>query len=262
MNECELELMLTDLIAGEINISQTINQLKNTLLRHTTLDYAQPDHHRQLRHGLNEVIYGQGKSSEQIIEIAKHLSLHKSCVLITRLDADKINDLTLAFPEGRINEQAGTFTVYPPAVAPLDLEKQFVAIVSAGTSDLRVAEEAKEVCIAMNIATACLYDVGVCGLQRVLSSLDTLQKASVVIVVAGMEGALPSVVGGLVGMPVIAVPTSVGYGASFNGVSALLGMLNSCAPGLVVTNIDAGFAAGFAAARIINGMNKRENTVS
>lgn len=210
---------------------------------------------------MSEVIYGQGKSSEQIIDIARQLSLHGSCVLITRLDAHKINDLSLVFPDGRINPEAGTFMVYPPVIEPLDLEKKFVAIVSAGTSDIHVAEEAKEVCVAMKIATACLYDVGVCGLQRVLNSLDIMQKASVVIVVAGMEGALPSVVGGLVGAPVIAVPTSVGYGASLNGLSALLGMLNSCAPGLVVTNIDAGFSAGFAAARIINGM-KRENTLS
>lgn len=262
MNESALKSMLDNLMEGKIDKTQAIDMLKNTLLRSTKLGFAEPDHHRELRHGLNEVIYGQGKSSEQIIQIATSLALHKRCVLITRLDSKKIADLFQIFPDGRVNEMAGTFMIHHPPIAPFHLEKKFVAIVSAGTSDMSIAEEANEVCIAMKIATKCMYDVGVAGLHRILGSLEIMQQASVVIVVAGMEGALPSVVGGLVGSPIIAVPTSVGYGASFQGIAALLSMLNSCAPGVMVTNIDAGFSAGFAAARIINGMNKCEDTFS
>lgn len=262
MNEQELKLMLNSLIAGKIDTNQAMDKLNNTLLRTTDLGFAQPDHHRELRHGLNEVIYGQGKSAEQIIHIAAHLSLHQRCVLISRLNAEKLAALNKAFPDGRMNEIAGTFMVYPPPILSVDTEKRFVAILSAGTSDMSIAEEASEVCIAMKIPTLKIYDVGVAGLHRLLNSIETIQNASVIIVIAGMEGALPSVVGGLMGAPVIAVPTSIGYGASFQGISALLGMLNSCSPGVVVTNIDAGFSAGFAAARIINGMNKHENTVS
>lgn len=262
MNESELKQMLHELISGEINMNQAVSHIKNTLLRKTDLGHTQPDHHRELRHGLNEVIYGQGKSVEQIVQIATHLSLNDRCVLITRLNSEKLDVLGKKFPDGRINESAKTFMIHPPAIIPINLDKYFVAIVSAGTSDMNVAEEANEVCIAMKIATKCMYDIGVSGLHRMIDSLDILQKATVVIVVAGMEGALPSVVGGLIGAPLIAVPTSVGYGASFQGIAALLGMLNSCAPGVVVTNIDAGFSAGFAAARIINGMNQYENSLS
>jgi pyridinium-3,5-biscarboxylic acid mononucleotide synthase len=183
-------------------------------------------------------------------------------VLISRLNAEKISVLKTHFPTGRVNEMAGTFMIHAPAVLPVDPEKTFVTILSAGTSDINVAEEAKEVCIAMRIPVQSIYDIGVAGLHRVMNAMDVIQKAAVIIVVAGMEGALPSVIGGLIGSPVIAVPTSVGYGASFKGVSALLGMLNSCAPGVVVTNIDAGFSAGFAAARMINRINKHENIVS
>lgn len=262
MNEHELKSMLSNLMNGKIDIPQAITKLKNTLFRTTELGYAQPDHHRELRHGLNEVIYGQGKSAEQIIQIATHLSEHKRCVLISRLNAEKFAAVKEIFPDSRINEMAGTCMINPPMILPVDLAKKFVAIVSAGTSDMGVAEEASEVCIAMRIPTQHIYDVGVAGLHRIIGSMETIQKATVIVVVAGMEGALPSVVGGLIGTPVIAVPTSVGYGASFQGIAALLGMLNSCSPGVVVTNIDAGFSAGFAAARIINGMNKCENTLS
>jgi len=262
MNENELKLLLNDLISGDMNLDQVMNQLKNTLLRSTELGFAQPDHHRELRHGLNEVIYGEGKTADQIIQIATHLAFHDRCVLITRLDTSKIAVLKQVFPQGRINEIAKTFMIHAPEIAPVNLGEKFVAIISAGTSDIKVAEEAKEVCIAMHIPAESIYDVGVAGLHRVIGTLEVLQKASAVIVVAGMEGALPSVVGGLIGAPVIAVPTSVGYGASFFGIAALLGMLNSCAPGVMVTNIDAGFSAGFAAARIINGIKKHESTLS
>jgi NCAIR mutase (PurE)-related protein len=262
MNKKEVKLFLNSLLAGEIDVDQAVSKLTNTLLRTTELDFAKPDHHRELRHGLNEVIYGQGKSAEQIIQIASHLSEHQRCVLISRLDIDKLKVLKKTFPDGRANDIARTFMIHPPAVCAVDSKSHLVAIVSAGTSDMSVAEEANEACIAMKIPTQRIYDVGVAGLHRILGSLEKIQNASVVIVVAGMEGALPSVVGGLTGSPIIAVPTSVGYGASFHGIAALLGMLNSCSPGVVITNIDAGFTAGFAAARIINGLNKDENTLS
>lgn len=253
MNETELTRMLGQLMEGDTTISQVINNLKTSLFRQTALQFAKPDVHRELRHGLTEVIYGQGKSVEEIISIAKELSYQDRRVLITRLDTEKIDALSHVFQNSRINDKAKTLMINPPDLPLLNSHKASVAIVAAGTSDINVAEEAHEVCIAMQILTECIYDVGVSGLHRILRSLDALQQSSVIIVVAGMEGALPSVLGGLVGQPVIAVPTSVGYGASFNGLAALLGMLNSCAPGLVVTNIDAGFSAGFAAARIING---------
>jgi hypothetical protein len=262
MNESELKIMLQGLLNKDITVNQAIDRLKNTVLRNTELGYANPDHHRELRHGLNEVIYGENKTVEQIIKIATHLSEHHRCVLISRLSHEKMAALKNYFKEARINEMAGTFMIYPPSVIPVDVDKKFVAIVSAGTSDMRVSEEAFEVCVAMKIPAQRVYDVGVAGLHRIMASLELLQKASAIIVIAGMEGALPSVVGGLIGSPIIAVPTSVGYGASFQGIAALLGMLNSCAPGVVVTNIDAGFSAGFAAARIINRMAKDENTLS
>lgn len=261
MNELELKTLLEQLLAGEINLPRAVSHLKNTAFKTTDLKYATLDHHRELRHGLPEVIFGEKKSSEQIIEIASHLSMpNRRRVLITRLDTEKQNRLKKHFPDHRVNEIANTFTLFPPKSLPTEDEPTFVAIVSAGTSDMNVAEEAAEVCIAMNIAVKRLYDVGVSGLHRVFAVLETLQNASVVIVVAGMEGALPSVIGGLIGSPVIAVPTSVGYGACFQGLAALLGMLNSCASGLVVTNIDAGFSAGFAAARIINWSDKYART--
>lgn len=262
MNESELKTMLQGLMAGEINIHHAINQLKNSVFRTTTLGFAQPDHHRELRLGLSEVIYGQNKTIKQIIQIALPLSERQRCVLISRLNAKKLSALKDKFPEGRVNEMAGTFMLNPPATLPVDLDKKFIAIISAGTSDIHIAEEASEVCIAMKIPIQPIYDVGVAGLHRVLASVEVMQKAAAIIVIAGMEGALPSVIGGLIGCPVIAVPTSIGYGANFQGVAALLGMLNSCAPGVVVTNIDAGFSAGFAAARIINGIHKHENSLS
>jgi hypothetical protein len=254
--------MLSNLINGEINIKEVIATLKNSLFRDHKLSHANPDYHRELRHNLNEVIYGEGKTIEQIIHIAEQLARNKRCVLISRLDENKISALQLTFPNGRSNVLARTFVINPPQELINKQNQKFVAIVSAGTSDIPIAEEAQEVCFAMRIHTRLIPDVGVAGLHRVLNILDVLHQANVIIVIAGMEGALPSVIGGLVGKPIIAVPTSIGYGASLNGLAALLGMLNSCAPGLLVTNIDAGFSAGFAAARIINEMENNENTLS
>lgn len=261
MNEHELRTLLSDFTSGKIDINDTISNIKSSLFRTTELGYATPDHHRELRHGLNEVIYGEGKSIEQIINIATHLAQSNRCVLITRLNDEKINALDESFA-GHINRQARTFMLNPPSTHDIKIEKRFVAVMTAGTSDITVAEEAAEVCFAMKIPVKRIYDVGVAGLHRVISTLDVVQKATVTIVVAGMEGALPSVIGGLINAPIIAVPTSVGYGASLHGLAALLGMLNSCSPGVLVTNIDAGFSAGFAACRIMNRIISHENTLS
>ena len=177
-------------------------------------------------------------------------------MLFTRLKNKQIKALAEKYPEARQNRTGKTLVLNAPKEKHSDTTEPFVAIVAAGTSDLPVVEQAAEVCVAMDTAFEKIVDVGVAGLHRVLFKLDTLHKASVVIVIAGMEGALPSVVGGLVECPVFAVPTSVGYGASFKGLSALLAMLNSCAPGVMVSNIDNGFSAAFAACQVIRMIKK------
>jgi len=262
LNEQELTGLLSDLIEKKLALPDAFERIRESVFRVTDLGYANLDHHRELRHGLCEVIYGEGKTLDQLMTIMANLSGSNRCVLATRLTEEKIVSLKKHFSSHRANEAAGTFTTYPPEIVRPKNGQKFVAIISAGTSDLKVAEEAVEVCIAMRVPFEKIYDIGIAGLHRLLNKLKNIQSASTIIVVAGMEGALPSVVGGLVGCPVIAVPTSVGYGASFQGLSSLLGMLNSCAPGITVTNIDAGFSAGFAAARIYNEMRKNENTLS
>jgi NCAIR mutase (PurE)-related protein len=177
-------------------------------------------------------------------------------VLLTRLTAEKLSRLEEGFPAGRMNRRAHTFLINPPAEERKSGGLPFVAVVSGGTADLPVAEEAVEVCVAMGVGVRRIYDVGVAGLHRVLQKVTSLREAAAVVVVAGMEGALPSVVGGLVASPVFAVPTSVGYGASFHGLAALLAMLNSCAPGVTVSNIDNGLSAGIAAARVAKAVTR------
>ncbi len=175
-------------------------------------------------------------------------------VLITRLQPEKIAALVARFPSGRANSIARTFIANPPALAAAGPGEPHVAIVAAGTSDLPVAEEAAEVCLAMETPVLRICDVGVSGLHRLLGVVEKLQAATAIVVIAGMEGALPSVVAGLIGRPVFAVPSSVGYGVSFGGVTALLAMLNSCAPGVTVTNIDNGFSAAFAACQVVRAV--------
>jgi NCAIR mutase (PurE)-related protein len=257
VTESDLQTLTADLLNNKITRDEMIARIKSSLFRLTDLGFANLDHHRELRHGLCEVVYGEGKSLDQICQILVKLSEPKKCVLTTRVNQDTINALKLHFPVHRENYAAGTFTVFPHKPISKDACETFVAIISAGTCDIKVAEEAFEVCVAMQVPVEKFYDIGVSGLHRLLGKLPEIQKASVVIVVAGMEGALPSVVGGLIGCPVIAVPTSVGYGANFSGLSSLLGMLNSCAPGVTVTNIDGGFSGGFAAARIFNEMKRK-----
>ena len=212
------------------------------------MGFATVDHHRALRHGYPEVIFGAGKTPAETTAIAERIEARGDGVLVTRADAATRERMAARFPGAVVNERAGTVRV-PPATPPAPGSGP-VLIVTAGTSDLPVAEEAAETATALGDPVLRLTDVGVAGIHRVLSAREQLMSAAVVIVVAGMDGALPSVVGGLVRGPVIAVPTSVGYGASFGGVSALLAMLNSCAAGVTVVNIDNGFGAAVAASRI------------
>lgn len=257
MNLESLRGLLESLRTGESDVDSVLAELQAGPFRIDRLSYANLDHHRPLRQGLPEVVYGEGKRIEELIEITRRLSSKGDPILVSRLAAEAQDALEEAFPGVRVNRRARTCLVNPP-VTDHPEDAPFVAIVAAGTSDLAVAEEAAEVCVTMNVPWRTYYDVGVSGLHRLLDHVPSLQRASAVVVVAGMEGALPSVVAGLVAAPVIGVPTSVGYGASFGGVAPLLSMLNSCAPGLTVANIDNGFSAAVAAARIVLAIRGRE----
>jgi len=211
------------------------------------LGFAQVDTHRALRRGFPEVIFGAGKTPAQVVKITAKLLAHEQRVLVTRVMQVHARAMRRKFRGAVYHELARCVTIDPK---PLPKRPGTIAVVCAGTSDLPVAEEAAVTADIMGNRVERLSDVGVAGVHRLLGRLDVIQRANVVIVVAGMEGALPSVVAGLVSCPVIAVPTSIGYGASFGGLAALLGMLNSCASGMTVVNIDNGFGAAFAASQI------------
>jgi hypothetical protein len=245
MNPQALRQLLEDLAAGQTTVPAALQRLETWPFE--TLDFACLDHHRALRCGFPEVIFGEGKSPEQIETLFAKLSATRSNVLATRLSPAVAERLRKRFPEATHHELARAVTLRQN---PMPACTGFVAIVCAGSSDLPVAEEARVTAEIMDQPTRTLYDVGVAGLHRLLARSDDLRQANVLVVVAGMEGALPSVVGGLVKAPVIAVPTSIGYGASFHGLAALLAMLNSCAAGVSVVNIDNGFGAGYQAALI------------
>jgi NCAIR mutase (PurE)-related protein len=213
-----------------------------------SLGFATVDHHRSLRQGFPEVIFGQGKTPEQIVAIAEHIAERDGGFLVTRID-DAASD-TLAKRFHGLERNALARTAYLAGAEAPPAGRGTVLIVTAGTSDLPVAEEAAVTASAMGNTVARLTDVGVAGIHRILAQKDALMSAAIVIVIAGMDGALASVVGGLVRVPVIAVPTSVGYGAAFDGLAPLLTMLNSCAAGVTVVNIDNGFGAAAAASRI------------
>jgi pyridinium-3,5-biscarboxylic acid mononucleotide synthase len=250
----DLTTLLEGVADGSVSPEEAAHRLKDGPLRQDELGFATLDHHRRLRQGLAEVVYGEGKPTQDLLEIASRLSAPGVPVLLTRLDPDKIAALMARFPDARVSTRGRTVLLNPPREKGPGEGAPFVAVVSAGTADLPVAEEAVEVCVSMDVAVQRIYDVGVAGLHRILAKAPSLREAAAVVVVAGMEGALPSVVGGLVSTPVFAVPTSVGYGASFQGLAALLGMLNSCAPGVTVSNIDNGFSAGIAAARVAKAL--------
>lgn len=257
MTSSELATLLADVARGAVQVDEAVRLLKAGPFRTTTLGFAEVDHHRVLRHGLGEVVYGESKTTEQVVAICAQLGSPGHPVLATRLDAGKLAALAARFPTGRASAAARTFVVNPPAPRIRMAGEPFVAVVAAGTTDIPVAEEASEVCVAMDVAFEQVYDVGVSGLHRLLGRLETLQAATALVVVAGMEGALPSVVAGLVGAPVFAVPTSIGYGANFGGLAPLLTMLNSCAPGVSVVNIDNGFSAAFAACSVTRRVRDR-----
>ena len=240
--------LLERVASGEVAPERALDELARAPIE--SIEFATIDHHRGLRQGFPEVIFGGGKSPTQVVEIAARLSARGDRALITRADAAALGALRERWPNARLNEVARTALVPEPSgAAP---ETGPVLLVTAGTSDLPVAEEAAETLFAASVCVERLTDVGVAGIHRLLARSEELQRAKVIIVVAGMDGALPSVVGGLVACPVVAVPTSVGYGASFGGVAALLTMLNSCASGVTVVNIDNGFGAAVAAARIVH----------
>jgi NCAIR mutase (PurE)-related protein len=233
------------------NGSLSIEEAKHQLQTYEDLGFAKLDLHREKRTGFPEVIFSQGKTTEQVVSIFKRLMDKSDRVLATRVSEEQGAAVLDAVPEATFNRTARTLTWLRDGSPPTPYaENGYVAVVCAGTSDLPVAEEAAITAECMGHPVERVYDVGVAGIHRLFHHLPTIQGASAVVVVAGMEGALASVVGGLVASPVIAVPTSVGYGASFGGVAALLTMLNSCATGVTVVNIDNGFGAGYTAALI------------
>jgi NCAIR mutase (PurE)-related protein len=245
-----IRALLAEVAAGRVAPDEALERLRH--LPAEELAFAQVDHHRPLRQGQPEVIFCAGKTPAQVVGIAERLHAASGGFLGTRATPEHAAAVRARFPEVRHHELGRTLWL-PAPDAPPPLAGAPVLVACAGTSDLPVAEEAAVTCEAFGLPVERLVDVGVAGLHRLLGRAETLARAGVIIVAAGMEGALPSVVGGLVPVPVIAVPTSVGYGASFHGLAALLGMLNSCAQGVLVVNIDNGFGAACAAARILRG---------
>jgi pyridinium-3,5-biscarboxylic acid mononucleotide synthase len=242
----QIEALLAEVSAGRISPQAALDKLRH--LPFEDLPFARIDHHRELRQGQPEVVFCEGKTADQIVAICERLEAASGSFLGTRANEAVALRLQSRFPRMIWNSLART--VFLPPAERKTTGTGTVLVVSAGTSDLPVAEEAASVAEAYGHTVERLVDVGVAGLHRLLAATEQLRRARVVIVVAGMEGALPSVVGGLLPVPVIAVPTSVGYGASFGGLAALLGMLNSCAAGITVVNIDNGFGAAVAASRI------------
>ncbi|HDZ91229.1 MAG: nickel pincer cofactor biosynthesis protein LarB [Deltaproteobacteria bacterium] len=246
MNQDVLKDLLQGVSRGEITVEESLERLKN--LPFEDLGFACIDHHRTLRKGLSEVIFGEGKDVSAIEGIMDKMLAQEENVLVTRLSRKKAVEIQAHFPDSTFHERARMLTVIR---RPIEVRgRGAIVVMTAGTSDIPVGEEAAVVARFMGNRVETIYDVGVAGLHRLLGHWEKITGAAVIVVAAGMEGALPSVVGGLVDKPVIAVPTSVGYGAGFGGIAALLGMLNSCAAGVTVVNIDNGFGAGYAAAVI------------
>ena len=237
--------LLSDVRAGTASVEEALASLRT--LPYEDLGFAKVDHHRALRQGFPEVIFGQGKTPEQVTAIAERLAARADRLLVTRVDADCFEAVRERLPDAQYNVVARAITLNR---SNSSIPLPGMVLICGGTADLPVAEEAAVTAELMDSAVDRIYDVGVAGIHRLLDCLPRLHEARVVVVVAGMEGALPSVVGGLVSAPVIAVPTSVGYGASFGGLAPLLAMLNSCSAGVAVVNIDNGFGAGYLAALI------------
>jgi hypothetical protein len=249
VNEDKLREILQALRDGTTTIDAVLERLR--LMPYEDLGFARVDHHRALRRGFPEVIFGEGKSAGQITEIMKAMLTQGANVLVTRVDADKAKTVKKEIKDAVYHDVARTLTVRQQKSS--EEAQGLVIVLAAGTSDIGVAEEAAITAEMVGSRVERFFDVGVAGLHRLLDHYQQMREASVLVVVAGMEGALPSVVGGMVNKPIIAVPTSVGYGVSFNGLAALMAMLNSCAPGVAVVNIDNGFGAGYLAALINQG---------
>lgn len=259
MNEKKIQELLVQVSSGVCAVADALTELKNFPVE--MLSCAHLDHHRRLRTGLPEVVYGENKTIGQIVDILKRLLHFSPMVMATRVSQEKGLAVCLEIPGLVYHEAARMLTAQvEEKQSAVNGGKGLVVVLTAGTSDIPVAEEAFVTLRCLGYGVEKLYDVGVAGIHRLLARRDLLEQAAILIVVAGMEGALPSVVGGLVDKPIIAVPTSVGYGTGLGGIAALLGMLNSCSPGIAVVNIDNGFGAACMAASIsrqIIGSNGR-----
>ncbi len=245
MNQEQMRSLLEMVRAGAIDVETALERLRH--MPFEDLGFAKVDHHRALRHGMPEVVFAKGKTPAQVCEIAGRLLENSPNVLVTRADETTAARLKEMCPAAEYFPLSGAVRVWGDRSIH---GKGKIAVISAGTSDIPVAEEAQVTAEVMGNIVEPIYDIGVAGIHRLMTNRERLAQARVVVVCAGMEGALPSVVGGMVSCPVIAVPTSVGYGASFHGLAALLGMLNSCASNVTVVNIDNGFGAGYVASLI------------
>ena len=247
MNNDELNLLLKSVAAGRLSVEDAAGKLRH--IAYEDIEYAHVDHHRSLRKGFPEVIFGQGKTADQVIGIMDKMKDQEDVILATRVKQNKAAAIIDRFPDAAYHPDAKM--IVWTSKKPQIVGRGTITIISAGTSDIPVAKEAYLTAKAMGNRVETIFDVGVSGIHRLFSHKNIIDKASVLIVVAGMEGALPSVVAGMVSCPVIAVPTSVGYGASLGGLTALFAMLNSCSSNVAVVNIDNGFGAGYMAS-IIN----------
>ncbi len=245
MNTAELKKLLNNLTEGSVSVDEALEKLRD--FPYTDLGFARIDHHRELRTGYPEIVYCAGKTAEQVKAIFHAMEGHDNNIIGTRAGKDMFDYISGSFPDAVYYETARIISIRKKELSAPSTK---IAVITAGTSDIPVAEEAAVTAELLGNDVVRIYDAGVAGIHRLVDKLPEIRNCRVSIVIAGMEGALASVVGGLVNMPVIAVPTSVGYGASFGGISALLAMMTSCAAGVTVVNIDNGFGAGFAASRI------------
>ncbi|MBI5392650.1 nickel pincer cofactor biosynthesis protein LarB [Candidatus Woesearchaeota archaeon] len=258
-----IQQLLKDYKKGKLSHNKLLFHLKEYPFE--DLGHTKIDHHRELRAGFPEVIFGKGKTSEHLFSIIERLYLKRAVIIITKIEQDIAQQIQRKYDSVEYHKLAKTLVIYNELNFSIKLKnlkkkktlKTGILIITAGTSDIPIAEEAAVICEQMDNKVEKLYDIGVAGLHRLLANKQKIFDAKVIIVIAGMEGALASVIAGLANCPVIAVPTSIGYGANFKGLAALLSMLNCCSPGVTVVNIDNGFGAGYAASKILN-VNKRK----
>ncbi|RIP37056.1 nickel pincer cofactor biosynthesis protein LarB [Staphylococcus gallinarum] len=252
-NEKTIEALLTAVQSNTLSVESAVEQLEH----YKDIGFAKVDLHRKQRQGFPEVIYGEGKSAHQIANIIQALLSNSERVLVTRIDQDKANYVLTQYPQLEYHETA---KILSTPIDSIPKSRYKAAIICAGTSDLPIAEEAALTAQVMGTEVERFYDVGVSGIHRLFDHIETIRKCKVSVVAAGMEGALSSVISGLVAHPIYAVPTSIGYGANLNGVTTLLAMINSCAPGTSVLNIDNGFGGGYNAAMLIHMLEQEQQT--